>query len=229
MNRPMTTPYWRVVLLVAQKDLRSEVRGREVLTAMFLFSVLAVLIFSFALELDREAQRNSIVGILWVTIVFSSILGLSRSLAVEKDKGSLYALLIAPVQRSAIFYGKMLANLLFMLVIALLLLLLLSFLFNLNLLLWELAGVLLLGCFGFAVTGTMVSSISVHARARETLLPILLLPVSLPIILSAVRASSALLNDLGQAEWLPWVQILALVNVVFLVATYYLFDFVVEE
>ncbi|NJL95976.1 MAG: hypothetical protein HC915_20720 [Anaerolineae bacterium] len=87
MNR-LTTPYWRVVMLVARKDLRAEIRGRELISSMFLFAVLAVLIFSFALELDRNAQENSVAGILWVTIIFAGMLGLSRSLAVEKTKAA---------------------------------------------------------------------------------------------------------------------------------------------
>ena len=129
----ITTPYLKVMLSVARKDLQAELRGKELLSAMFLFSLLSVVIFSFALELDREARQNSVSGILWVTIIFSGMLGLSRSMAVEKDKGSLDALLIAPVQRSAIFYGKFLANLLFTIVVSLLLLVLLTVLFNSNL------------------------------------------------------------------------------------------------
>lgn len=226
-QQPLVTPYWRVVLAMARKDLRAELRGREMVSAMFLFAVLAVLIFSFALELDREARQNSVAGILWVTIIFSGMLGLSRSMAVEKDKGSLDALLIAPAARSAIFYGKMLANLFFTLVIALLLLVLLTVLFNVSLFHPVLLLVVVVGCIGFTAAGTLLASISVYARARETLLPIVLLPVVLPIVLSAVRASNALLEN-GE-DWFPWVRLLMLVDVMFLVATFYLFDFVVEE
>lgn len=225
----MITPYWQTVLTIARKDLRAEIRGKELLSSMFLFAVLAVLIFSFALELDREARENSVAGVLWVTIIFSGMLGLSRSLAVEKDKGSLDALLIAPVHRSALFYGKMLANLILTLIIAVLLMLLLTVLFNINLFVGQMLVVILLGCIGFTAGGTLVASMSVHARARETLLPIMLLPIVLPITLSAVRASTALLTGLAQSEWLPWLQLLALVDLVFLAATYFLFDYVVEE
>lgn len=228
-NQRFVTPYWRVVLLVARKDLRAEIRGRELISSMFLFAFLAVVIFSFALELDREARENSVAGVLWVTIIFSGMLGLARSMAVEKDKGSLDALLIAPVHRSALFYGKALANLLFTLVIALLLMVLLTVLFNISLFVWQVLVVLVLGCIGFTVSGTLVSSMSVYARARETLLPIMLLPVILPVLISAVRASGALLSGLKAEDWLPWMQLLALVDVVFLIVTYFLFDYVVEE
>jgi heme exporter protein B len=228
-QRSLVTPYFRVILTVVRKDLRAELRGRELVTAMFLFAVLAVVIFSFALELDRQAREESVSGVLWVTIIFSGMLGLSRSMAVEKDKGSLDALLIAPVQRSALFYGKMVANFIFTLVIAILLMVLLTVLFNITLFDPILFVVVILGCLGFTTAGTLLSSISIYARARENLLPIVLLPVVLPIILCAVKASNALLTDLGADEWLPWLRLLALVDVVFLVGTFFLFDFVVEE
>jgi heme exporter protein B len=228
-QRPLITPYWRVVMAVARKDLRAELRGRELITAMFLFAVLSVVIFSFALELDREARAESVSGVLWVTIIFSGMLGLSRSMAVEKDKGSLDALLIAPVHRSALFYGKMIANFLFTVVIAILLMLLLTVLFNISLFNIILLLTVLLGCLGFTASGTLLSSITVYARARENLLPIVLLPVVLPIILCAVKASNAMLTDLGADEYLPWLRLLTMVDVIFLAGTFFLFDFVVEE
>lgn len=223
------TPYLTVMLAITRKDLRAEIRGRELVSAMILFAVLAVTIFSFALELDREARENTVSGVLWVAIIFAGMLGLSRSMAVEKDKGSLDALLIAPVNRSAIFYGKMLANFLFTLIIGVILLFLLTVLFNIVLLKPLIFVVLLLGVFGFTAAGTLLASISAYARARETLLPIMLLPVVLPIMLSAVKGSNAILTNQGMDEWLPWLQMLALVDLAFLLGTFFLFDYIVEE
>lgn len=231
MNNPtqFQTGYWKVVRAVAWKDLRAEIRGRELVTSMMLFAAISVLIFSFALELDAEARSETVGGVLWVTVAYAGTLGLGRSLAAEKDKGSLDALLIAPVSRSALFFGKMLGNLVFTLAVALLMVLLLTVLFNENLFLPLLLIVLILGCLGFATTGTMVASMSVYARARETLLPILLLPVALPIIISATRASIALITGLNQEDWLPWIQLLAVVDTVFVVMAFFLFGFIVEE
>ncbi len=211
------------------KDLRAELRGRELINAMLLFSVLSVLIFSFALELDREARETSITGVLWVTVVFSGMLGLNRSLSAEKDKGNLDALLLAPVPRGALFFGKMLSNLIFMLIVALLLTLLTSVLFNISLFIPWLGVVIVLGTVGFATVGTLLSSMTVHTRARETMLPILLLPVSLPIILTAVRASTAILAGTPQEDWIAWPQMLLVADVILLVLAFILFDFVVEE
>lgn len=228
-KRRLRTPYFQVVASLAWKDLRAEARGREMINAMLLFSIMAVLIFSFALELDRQAQEATVGGVLWVTIAFAGTLGLGRSLAAEKDKGSLDALLLAPVERSALFYGKMIGNFLFTLAVGFLLVFLLTVLFNVNLFRPVLWLIIVLGCLGFATTGTLVASMSVHARAREMLLPILLLPVILPIIISATRASTALLTELKTEDWLPWIQLLGVVDFVFLLAGFFLFDFIVEE
>ena len=187
------------------------------------------MVFSRALELDANARETIVTGVLWVTIVFAGQLGLSRSLAGEKDKGSLDALLLAPIARSALFFGKMFGNLLFVLVIALVLIVLLTVMFNITLVHPLLLLLVVLGSVGFTTVGTLLSSMSVHARSRETLLPILLMPVVLPIVISAVRASTAILNEMPSADWMPWLQLLALADVIFIAASYALFDFVVEE
>lgn len=223
------TPYWRVVITIARKDIKAELRGFEMLSSMILFALLAVVIFSFALELDREARESVVAGVLWVTILFASMLGFSRSMAVEKDKGSLDALLIAPIQRSALFYGKLLANLLFTLIISGVLMVVVTVLFNISLFDPLVVLTLILGCLGFTTTGTLLASIAIYARARDNVLPIVLLPVNLPVILCAVRATSALLNGLESVEWMPWLRLLVVVDIVFLLGTFFLFDYVVEE
>jgi heme exporter protein B len=229
MKSRFVTPYWQVVAALAWKDLRAEIRGRELVTSMMLFATISVMIFSFALELDDQAQAETAGGVLWVTVAYAGTLGLGRSLAAEKDKGSLDALLIAPVARSALFYGKMLGNLLFTSVVGALMVLLLTVLFNVNLFLPLLWSVIVLGCLGFATTGTLVASMSVHARAREVLLPILLLPVILPVIISATRASTAIVTELKREDWLPWISLLVFVDLGFLGLAYFLFDIIVEE
>jgi heme exporter protein B len=223
------TPYWRAVGAIAWKDLRAEIRSRELINSMILFTFMTVMVFSLALELDREARRTTVAGVLWVTVVFAGMIGLSRSLASEKDRGSLDALLLAPIDRSALFFGKMIGNLLFVLVIAAVLMLLLTVMFNVTLVKPLLFGIVFLGSLGFVTLGTLLSSMTVHARAREALLPIILMPVVLPVLISAVRASTAILEGLPQDDWLPWIQLLIVADVIFLAGAYALFDFVVEE
>ncbi len=227
-RRPVT-PYLKAVSAIVWKDLRAEIHSRELINSMVLFTLMTVMVFSLALELDKEARENIVAGVLWVTVVFAGILGLGRSLAAEKDRGSLDALLLAPIDRSALFFGKMIGNLLFVLVVAVVLIVLLTVLFNMSLFKPLLLLILVLGSLGFTAVGTLLASMSVHARAREALLPIILMPVVLPVLISAVRASNAILNDMPRDDWLPWIRLLVVADAIFLAAGYALFDFVVEE
>ncbi|MCI0713127.1 MAG: heme exporter protein CcmB [Chloroflexi bacterium] len=225
----LQTPYLKSVLAIARKDFRAEVRTRELVNAMLLFAVMSVLIFSFSLELDRQARETSVAGVLWVTIAYAGILGLGRSLAAEKDKGSFDAMLLSPIARSTIFYGKMLGSFVFTLVVAVAMMILLTVLFNVNVVDGWIFVIVVLGSLGFSATGTLVASISVHARAREMLLPILLLPVILPIILTATRSSVGVLTDLDTEDWIPEIMLLGLIDLIFVFAGYFLYDIIVEE
>ena len=225
----MKTPFFRVVLSIIRKDFQAELRSRELLGSMGLFALLSVMVFSFALELDRLARIESISGVLWVTIVFASILGLNRSMAMERDQGNLDALLIAPIHRAAIFVGKLVGNFVFTLVIGLLLLPLMTILYNVSLINVSLILVLLLGTLGFTTLGTLLAAMTVQTRAREALLPIVMMPVVLPLLLAAVQASTGILNVTPQADWVQWAQILAVLDVIYLTICFLLFEYVVEE
>ena len=225
----MKTPFFQAVFAIVRKDLRAELRSRELVSAMLLFALLSILVFSFALELDRDAREAAVSGVLWVTIVFASILGLNRSMAMEREQGNVDAMLIAPIDRAAIFFGKLVGNCLFTLAIGLLLLPLMTILFNFSLLQPWLLAVLVLGTLGFSTVGTLLAAMTVQTRARETLLPIVMMPVALPVLMAAVRASTGILDRAPMEEWIAWPQILAVINVVYLTLCFLLFDFVIEE
>ena len=223
------TQFGAAVVAVAWKDLRAEFRSRQLLSAMALFGVLAVMIFYFTLDGLRSAQQAALPAILWVIVVFAGTLGLSRSLAAEHDSGTLDALLLAPVPRAALFYGKLIGTWLFQIVVAVVVAFALSILFNANLFEPGLALAVLVGTIGFATVGTLLGSMAVYANGRETTLPILILPVALPIIISAVRVTSDILSGQPASEWLPWLAFLASIDAVFLVLAFVLFDVIVEE
>lgn len=225
----MNTPFLKAVLAIAVKDLRAELRSRELVTSMLLFAVLSVFIFNFALELDRFARRESIAGVLWVTIVFASILGLNRSMALEREQGGLNALLLAPIARPAIFCGKLAANYIFALLIGLALLPLITWLYNIPLLEPWLLLMLALGTLGFSTSGTLLATMTAQARARDTLLPIIMLPTTLPILIAAVRGSVAILNDAPFADWSVWPQVLLVLDLIYMIVSFLLFEYVVEE
>ena len=150
--------FLRAVVAIAWKDLAAELRSRELLSAMLVFALLVILIFNFALELDVKTRATITSGVLWVTFAFAGTLGLNRSMAVEKDRGCLDGLLLAPVDRSAIYFGKVISNLAFMLIVEAIVLPVYSILYNVNLFNPGLIGVILLGSIGYVAVGTLLSS-----------------------------------------------------------------------
>jgi heme exporter protein B len=219
----------QAVAAVVWKDLAAEFRSRELLGGMLVFALLVVLIFNFALELDVRTRSTVTAGVLWVTFAFAGTLGLNRSMASEKDRGCLDGLLLAPVDRSAIYFGKVIANLAFMLIVEAVVLPIYGLLYNVSLLNPGLLGVILLGSVGYVGVGTLLASMAVQARTRDVLLPILLFPVVLPVLVAAVKASEGFLQGLEVADILPWVNILLVYDVIFLVVAWLVYDYVVEE
>lgn len=211
------------------KDMLSEMRAKDFITTSLVFAVLVLIIFNFAFEPGSEAIRLVAAGILWVAITFAGMLGFGRSLVQEKDKGCLEGLMLCPVDREVIFFGKMTANLIFMLVVEAITFPAAFFLFNLPLFMPALALVALLATIGFAAVGTIFSAIAVNTRAREVMLPILFIPVSVPVILAAVKATAAILGGEPLSSAMNWVWMIVAFDAIFLVLSAALFQFVVEE
>lgn len=222
--------FLRAMFAIVQKDLAAEYRSREIFSAMLVFSLLVILIFNFALELDIRTRQSVTAGVLWVTFAFAGTLGLNRSMAVEKDRGSLDGLLLAPVDRTAIYFGKVISNLAFMLIVEIIVLPIYSFLYNVNLFQPGLLLVILLGSIGYIVVGTLLATMAVQTRTREILLPILLFPVVIPILIAAVKASGGFLaGDPFRENILPWINLLVVYDIIFTAIAFMVFDFVVEE
>ena len=221
--------YLRAVGAVIWKDLTAELRSRELLGAMLVFGLLVILIFNFALELDVRTRQSVTAGVLWVTFAFAGTLGLNRAMAVERERGCLDGLLLAPVDRSALFFGKALGNLLFMLIVAAIILPVYSLLYNVNLFRPALAGVIVLGSIGYVIVGTLFSAMAVQARTRDILLPILLFPVVLPVLIAAVRATNSILLAIPIAEIRGWLNLLIVYDLLFTAVAIMTFDYVVEE
>jgi heme exporter protein B len=224
----MRTPFFRVVYSIVVKDLQAEFRSRELLSLMVIFALLSLLIFSFALELDRIAREESISGVLWVTVAFASIIGLNRSLTLEREQSNLDAMLIAPIHRAAIFVGKMAGNFLFALIVGALLVPIAALLYNVQLFSAWLAVALLLGTLGLSAVGTLLATMTAQTRTRESLLPVVMLPLALPVVLTAVRATTGILSAQPSADWLGWLQLLAFVDAAYFAACFVMFEFVVE-
>lgn len=221
--------FLRAMGAVVWKDLAAELRSRELLSSMLVFALLVILIFNFALELDARERANVTSGVLWVTFTFAGTLGLNRSMAIEKDRGCLDGLLLAPVDRSAIYFGKTLGNLIFMLLVEIIVLPIYSVLYNTNLFLPGLLLVILLGSVGYVAVGTLLASMAVQTRTRDILLPILLFPVVIPVVIASVKDSGGYLQGIPFDEIMPWINLLIVYDVIFTAVAFMVFDYVVEE
>lgn len=228
-SQPPQGNFIRAVSAVVWKDLQAEFRSRELFSAMLVFSLLIILIFNFALELDVKTRQSVTSGVLWATFAFAGTLGLNRSMAIEKDQGCMDGLLLAPVDRSAIYFGKVISNLAFMLIVEIIVLPVYSVLYGINLFQPGLLLVILLGSIGYVGVGTLLSAMSVQTRTRDILLPILLFPVVIPVILSAVKASGGFLEGLDFSEILSPLSLLITYDIIFIAVAFMVFDAVVEE
>jgi heme exporter protein B len=221
--------FWRAVGAIVWKDIRAELRTKDIFSSMFVFALLSVILFNFAFELRVPAMKMVVPGIIWVAITFAGTLGLNRAFVIEQDKGSLAGLLLAPVDRSAIYFGKLLGNLIFMFAVEIIILPLVMIFYNLSLLTPAHLLVLFLGTYGFAAVGTVFSAIAVNTRAREVMLPILLFPVLLPVLIAGVKMTGALLDGKALSTLGNWLQIVAVYDVGFTVVAYLTFGYVMEE
>jgi heme exporter protein B len=211
------------------KDILLEVRNKDIVVSVLVFSLLVIGVFNFAIDPTPQIVSLVAPGMLWVAFVFGGVLGLTRSFALEKDEGNLHGLMVAPVSRDTIFFGKMLANFLFMLLVEALVFPVFAVLFNFSLLEPGLVPVAVLATLGIASVGTVFSAMAVNTRAREVMLPVLFFPVALPVMIAAVEATGLVIGDSGTIGLVRWLSFLAAIDAIFLVVCPFAFHFVLEE
>lgn len=219
----------RQLYAVLAKEIAVEWRTREAVSAMLVFGLLVLVIFNFAFELSGVDITVLGPGILWVAFCFSGILGLGRSFARERDKGSIEGMLLAPIDRGALFLGKAIANFLFILVMEAVTLPLFVILFNVPFEWFPLVGYILLGTIGFAVIGTLLSAIAASTRMREVMLPVLLFPVLIPLLVASVKITQGALQRVPFSDYQGWFNLLVAYDLIFLVLAFFVFEFVVDE
>ncbi|MDA1062523.1 MAG: heme exporter protein CcmB [Chloroflexi bacterium] len=190
-------------LAVLGKDLRLLWRQRAGWLSAATFAAISVLTYSFAFDLATGDVRPLLPGVLWVTFLFAGIVASGRSFAAEAEQGTFDALLVAPVSRTALYAAKMLSNLLALLLIEVAVLVLATILFNTSLLTLELLAIMTLGTLGYVSLTTLLSTLGSRVRSREVLIPVLALPLLVPLLIAAVRATGAALDlPSGSAPWL---------------------------
>jgi heme exporter protein B len=215
-----------------RKDLRIELRTRESVPAMALFSVTTFVVFHFGLD-QRSVEGELAAGVLWVTLLFAAILGINRLFVAEHEQGGFDGFLLAPVDRTSLLLAKAILLFAYLTVLELAALPAFALLLlgpGVGQALPGLLAVLVLANAGIAVVGTLVSALAIQTRARDLIVPLLLLPLLVPVVIAAARASTPLLLEAG-AEALPgrWLGVLGLYDMVFALIAYAVFDFLLED
>jgi len=214
---------------IVAKDVAAEIRTRELASAMLVFAVLSLLIFSFALDLSGDLARVAAPGVLWTTLTFAGLLELNRSFVHEQQDGCIDGLLLAPMDRSAILCGKALGNLIVMVTVESILLPLASVLFGANLVHGAVLLVTFLGTLGYAIVGTLLAAVAVNTRAREVMLPVLTLPLTVPLLIAVVQATAGLLEGAPLSDVQGWVSLVVAYDLTMTAVAILTFGFVVGE
>lgn len=218
---------WRI----ARKDLLVEFRSRTAILSALVFTVLVLMVFNFGRDPTAIAAIDLAPSILWVTFTFAAILALNRAFQLELENQALDGLLLAPVSRSSIYLGKLIANLLFVGTVEAVGLPLFALFFNVRVLhiAVPLAGVIVLATVGFVAVGTLFSAMTSRTRFAELLLPVLLLPFMIPPLIWAVLATSALLAGRPLSDIAGWLKMLAAFDILFVTLSVILFPVTVNE
>jgi len=222
----------RTALLVLRKDFAIEVKSREILYTTLLFAVSCVLVFSIAFVKEGEPLEDAAAGILWIAIEFAGTLALGRTFERERYAETLRALLLAPAPRAAVYVGKMLGILVLLAVVELLLVPIVALLFHAPLFAQPFLLVVLLavGTIGFSAVGALFAAMLVRARSRDVMLPILLYPMTVPVMIAGVRGTSALLQSPADTPMaVMWIGMLAALDVVFITLALWAFEPVMTE
>lgn len=209
------------------KDLRTELRTRQVWVSMALFAGLVLVIFKFAFDLRVEDSSAVAPGALWTAFVFASVLGLGRTIAAETEGGSMDRLLMCPVDRQVVYLAKLAGNLVFLATVEVVAVPLFAAFYDLPIVTSGMLPIVALGTLGIAVIGTLFSAVAANTRGREVLLPLLVFPLIVPVVVAAVRATQALVRPvIGEP---PWIGLLIAFDVIFLSISTVVYQYVVED
>lgn len=217
------------IVAIFWKDMLTELRTKEIIVSVLVFALLVLVIFSFAFGTGVDRTEMVAPGILWVALTFGGIIGLNRVFAVEKENSRLEGLMLCPVDRAVIYWGKLASSFTFMLAVAAVLTPIFLVLFNLPIFLPRLALIIIPALLGFAAVGTLFSALAANTRARDIMLPILFLPVVVPVIVAAVKATGPVLAGRPWEAMSTWLQIIVVFDIIYLVVATLVFEFVVEE
>lgn len=216
-------------LAVVWKDVVLETRTKDTVVSVLVFALLVIVVFNFALNPTPQSVGLVAPGILWVAFTFGGVLGLTRTFAVEKERGGMQGMLLTPVGRDEIYLGKVLSIFVLMIAVEVVTFPIFAVIYDLPLLAPGFIPVAVLATVGIAAVGTLFSAMAVNTRAREVMLPLLFLPIAVPVVVAAVEASGPALAADPWGGALPWLPILAVYDAVFLVVCSIAFGYVVQD
>ncbi|UII55272.1 heme exporter protein CcmB [Cytobacillus spongiae] len=217
-------------LAIASKDIRNELKSKQNFGMMVIFSSLVILIFSFAFDPTQNSVKMIIPGLIWVITIFSGILGLNRSFLVEQDNECIIGLLVAPIDPTSIYLGKVLSNLVIVTAVQLISVPVLFILFDFHFYgdyLWFIL-IVFIATFGFIIVGTFLAALAANAKNSEMLLPVLLLPLLSPLMIAAVQATRIILENEGIQDVKSWFQLMVGYDLLFFAVCFFLFEFIME-
>jgi heme exporter protein CcmB len=224
--------FFRVAALVMRKDLTVEVRSREIIYTTIFFAVSCVLVFAFALVKEGRPLEDAAAGIMWISVAFAGTLALGRTFERERHAETLRALMLAPASRPALYVGKLLGVVLLLLVVEAVLVPLVGLLFDAPIANspFRLTALLVLGTIGFSAVGTLFAAMLVRARSRDVMLPILLYPITIPVIIAGVRGTAALFEPVPAVDLADmWMALLAFFDIVFVTLALWTFEPLMTE
>lgn len=223
--------YLNQIKAIVWKDLVTELKTRELFSSMFIFALLVIIIFIFSVDLSIVKANEVGPGVLWVAFLFAGTMGLNRSFMLEKENGCLEGLILTPADRTAIYFGKLISNLIFLLVMEIFILPLFMVFFNVDLIpfLGPLLVVIFIGTLGFCAIGTLLSSLSSNLKTREIMLPILLYPLIVPVMIAVVRMTGQILDGQSLGTMMNWVGLTLAFDIVFIGVSILTIDHILEE
>jgi heme exporter protein B len=223
--------YLNQIKAIVMKDLVTELKTRELFSSMFIFALLVIIIFIFSVDLSIVKANEVGPGVLWVSFLFAGTMGLNRSFMLEKENGCLEGLILTPADRTAIYFGKLISNLIFLLVMEIFILPLFMIFFNVDLIsfLGPLLIVIFMGTLGFCAIGTLLSSLSSNLKTREIMLRILLYPLIVPVVIAVVRMTGQILDGKSLGTMMNWVGLTLAFDIIFIGVSIITIDHILEE
>lgn len=222
--------YLKTIYTILKKDILMEIKSRETINSSLVFAVLLVITFSFIMEPASDVERKIAGGIFWMAVTFAGILSINKNMMNEMQGGNFEALMIAPVDKSAIYFGKVISNFIFLIVLEIVLILLFIIFYNINILSHKLMVVVLIAAtYGYAAIGTLFSIISIKTKAREFMLPLLMIPIMIPIIIAAILATNVFIFGYDINLSYLWIRLMVVFDIIFSAVIFAIFSNIIEE